>query len=299
MIAPPAFPRNGLAIREFYLKTGPFTTHVRTPFRDLLDGIAALYEPGQIVAPGDFADFHIEVTAPLLRRWIRPKVKFVMDGDEPFLPSPIDQAMPVFEWGLNWCISSYANQYIVVHAATIAKGNRAVILPGVPGAGKSTLTAGLVHRGWRLLSDELTLISPVTGLVAGLARPISLKNESIEVIRAFVPGVQISRIANDTAKGRVAMMKAPPESVAEVAEPAVPTWIVFPKYLNGMPPVLERRPKAPILYALLRNSFNYGAHGRRGFERLADMVESCACYRFTYALLEEAVEVFDHLAKTG
>jgi HprK-related kinase A len=289
----------GFKSHDLYLRTGPFTTHLRTPFTQLLDDVAELYEPSQIIPAAEFSDFHVEVTAPLLRRWLRPKVRFLMDGDEPFLPLPIDQVLPVFEWGLNWCISTYADQYIILHAAVIAKGRRAVIMPGVPGAGKSTLTAGLVHRGWRLLSDELALISPATGLVSGLARPVSLKNESIEVIRSFAPEAVISRVAEETAKGTVAMMKAPAESVARISEPAEPTWIIFPKYVNGLPPTLERRPKAPILYGLLKNAFNHGLHGRGGFERLADIVEACSCYRFTYALLDEAVEVFDHLARGG
>ena len=69
-----------------------------------------------------------------------------------------------------------------------------MLLPAPPGAGKSTLCAGLVHRGWRLLSDELALVDMETGLVRGMARPVNLKNKSIEVIRDFAPEIA-ARIA--------------------------------------------------------------------------------------------------------
>ena len=45
---------------------------------------------------------------------------------------------------------------------------------------------------------------------------------------------------------------------------------------------------------LADNAFNYSTHGRRGFERLADVVERSECYGFTYGGgLEEAVSAFE------
>ena len=44
------------------------------------------------------------------------------------------------------------------------------------------------------------------------------------------------------------------------------------------------------------NAFNYSAHGRRGFECLAQFVDRCGCYEFAYGDLEEAAAVFDDLA---
>jgi HprK-related kinase A len=106
----------------------------------------------------------------------RPQVLFRLDGVVPFRSLPLRHAVPIFEWGLNWCIVSRANNYLIIHAAAIEKGGHVAIMPGVPGSGKSTLTAGLVNRGWRLLSDEMALISLTDGSVTPLVRPISLEN---------------------------------------------------------------------------------------------------------------------------
>jgi len=285
---------------SLYLKTGPFTTHLRTRLPQLLEALALLYDGHPLASHADFADFHVEVSLPVLRRWYHPKVQFSIDGVVPFLPLPLAQVLPMFEWGLNWCISQYANQFLILHAAALEKNGCAVIMPGRPGSGKSTLTAGLVNRGWRLLSDELTLIAINDGgHVVGLARPISLKNESIEVIRSFAPSAKMSPITRDTIKGDIALLKPPAESIARVAEPARPAWIIFPKFLNGLPAVLEPKPKAAIMIELANNAFNLSLYGAAGFNALADMVDGCHCYKFTYADLNEAVEIFDRLEPRG
>jgi hypothetical protein len=47
---------------------------------------------------------------------------------------------------------------------------------------------------------------------------------------------------------------------------------------------------------LVESAFNYELHGARGFEVIARIIESCACYEFTYSNLEEAAELFGALA---
>ncbi|TXL12561.1 hypothetical protein BMR05_15020 [Methylococcaceae bacterium HT4] len=83
---------------------------------------------------------------------------------------------------MNWCISSQLNTYLIIHAAVIEKSGYAVIMPAPPGSGKSTLTASLIQEGWRLLSDELTIIDVQNACVVPFPRPVSLKNESIDII---------------------------------------------------------------------------------------------------------------------
>ncbi|UMR32056.1 HprK-related kinase A [Massilia sp. MB5] len=171
------------------LRTGAFTTCLHSAIPSLAEGIALLYADYPLLTADDFADFHLQLVRPLnARRWIKPQVKLLYDRRSIFKPLPLDQAFPMFEWGLNWCVSSRANRYLIVHAAVVEKGGRALILPAPPGSGKSTLCAALVGRGgWRLLSDELTLLRLDDGLLHPLPRPVSLKNASIEIIARYVP----------------------------------------------------------------------------------------------------------------
>ncbi|MDB5409101.1 MAG: hypothetical protein JWL84_4013 [Rhodospirillales bacterium] len=282
------------------LRLGPFTAAIRSPIASVAEGIAALYADNETLEEPGFRDFHLSVDASGgLRRWVRRQCRFDFDGASPFKPLPVAHALPILEWGLNWCIASNAHRYLIIHAAAIERGGRVAILPGEPGAGKSTLCAGLVGSGgWRLLSDELSLIDMATGRFIPLARPISLKKESIEIIRGFVPDAVLSRETHDTTKGRVALVKATADSVRRAGETAAAGWIIFPRFVPGAPPILERQSKAAAFIELATNAFNYSIHGKRGFTVVADVVETCECYRFTYCSLDDAVQVFASLALT-
>jgi HprK-related kinase A len=230
------------------------------------------------------------------RRWVRPQALFTLEGTRPFKPLPVEQALPMLEWGLNYAVSSLAHDLLILHAAVVARGDRAVVLPGEPGAGKSTLAAALACRGWRLLSDELTLIRFDDRRVLPLARPINLKNASIPLLRAWSPDAVMSPVVHDTAKGTVALLRAPEESVRREKEPAEISWIVFPRWEKGARPALQPHSKASTVLDLARNGFNYEIHGRRGFDALADIVDRADCHAFTYGSLDDAVAAFDGLA---
>jgi HprK-related kinase A len=279
------------------LQTGAFVTRLKSPIGHIADGIALLYADYPLLDHAGFADFHINLLQPGgLRRWFRPQVRFDHDGHAPFRPLPVDQALPMFEWILNWCVSSRAHRYLIIHAAVIEKNGCAVIMPAPPGSGKSTLCAALVSRGWRLLSDELALISLDDHLLVPLPRPVSLKNASIDVIARYAPGSVFSRSVTDTTKGTVAHMKPPADSIARAAEKARPAWIVFPKYVAGAPAQMAPIAPARAFMRVAENAFNYSLLGPDGFNALGQVIERTDSFDFSYGVLDEAVELFSRLA---
>jgi HprK-related kinase A len=279
------------------LQLPPFVVRLQSDAAIVARDLPAMYGGFRVLPLDSFADFHIQVLRERgLRRWLLPQARFQFDGNPAFAPLPVQQAFAMVEWGLNWCVAAHSHQFLIIHAAVVEKGGRALLLPAPPGSGKSTLCAGLVHRGWRLLSDELALVDMDSGLVRGMARPVNLKNQSINVIRRFAPQAVMTPPVADTQKGTVALMQPPGESVRRVHEPAKPTWIVLPKYAADHAGLLQGHSKARTFLLMAEQSFNYDVHGLRGFEAMSALLDRCDCMQFTYGQLEDAVRTFDELA---
>lgn len=294
-LPPDAF-RSRLRDGGVRLRTGPFVTRLSSPYRDLADAIHYVYADHEIEEEG-FADFHVAIVPPRgPRRWIRRQALFLLDGRPLFEPYPGRLTMPLFEWGLNWCVGGAAHEYLILHAAVLERGGRALLMPAKPGAGKSTLCTALAHRGWRLLSDEMALLRPEDGKVDPIPRPIGLKEESIDVIRRFLPEAKIGPLWPDTVKGTVAHLRPPAEAVARAREPALPAWIVFPTWRRGAPARFEPHGKADAFLRAADHGLNYSVLGLRGFEALATLVDRSTCLEFEYGDLADAIGAFDRLA---
>lgn len=280
------------------IRIGTYTVRVQSPLPSVAHGLHLLYADYPLEADDAFADFHVSVRPPKnLRRWIAPQVIFRFDNYVPFKPLPADQAFPLLEWGLNWCFSTQYHRHLVIHAAVMERHGRALILPAPPGSGKSTLCAALVTRGWRLLSDELTLVRLDDISIVPMCRPVSLKNESIQIIQDFEPTVTLGPPAFDTSKGTVGHMRAPSVSVLRGHETALPAWIVFPQYTAGAAAQLNAHPKASAFMKIADNTFNYSMLGLRGFETIGRLLDRCDCYEFKYSHLDDAIEVFRALSE--
>lgn len=280
------------------LKTGPFANLIRSPLPEVAQAITQLYGSYPLLQADDFIDFQVGVRRPPgLRRWWQPQVSFELDGQAPFNPLPGDQGFPLLEWGLNWCVYGMCHQYLILHAAVLERDGKALILPAPSGSGKSTLCAGLLFSGWRLMSDELALLDPHSGHWIANPRPVSLKNDSIDVISRRVPGIEFGSRVHETSKGTVAHFAAPPSAVHSAGRPALPGWIILPRWKAGSATQLEPLEKARTLMRLVENAFNYDIFGAEGFELLAQAVTHSECFSFEYGDLDEAIACISELSR--
>ena len=293
---PPRKLKQQLAEEGINLKIGPFVVNLSSTLPKVAENLSDLYG-AYTLEDSHRVDFHIALQSPsIIRRWIRPQAIFSFDGPLPFKPLPQTQSFAMFEWGLNWCVANNAHQYLVIHSAVVEKNGKAIIFPGTPGSGKSTLCAGLVSQGWRLLSDEMALLSTETGLITPIPRPISLKNESIDIVRSFAnDDIFVGTPVHDTAKGSVAHMCAPTSSVARSDEPAMPAAIIFPKYRKGANIELSPLSKGRTFIELAENSFNYHILGSTAFSVLTAMLDQCECFRLSYHNLDDAYATLGNL----
>ncbi len=279
--------RDGLCWR-----VGPFVVRLVTRLDYLARHLGTLYGQFPLVEHADVVDAHVSVGRV---GWTRRRASIYSDGGVVFRNVPMAQVVPLTEWTLNLCAFHRPCRHLLVHAAVVERDGLAAILPGDAGSGKSTLCAALVHRGWRLLSDEVAPVQTADGCILPVPRPIGLKEQSIEAIRQFAPQAVFGPIWPETAKGRLVHVLAPEASVRRMDEPARPAWVIFPSYTPGAEARLEPLGKPKALLHCATNAFNYDVLGRLGFETAAQLIDRCDCYRYSYSDLEQAVAGMDAL----
>lgn len=74
-----------------------------------------------------------------------------------------DDAVRLFLFGLVMGVVLLQRGELVLHASAVQVGNFAIAFMGHSGAGKSTLVAALLHRGYRVLADEVCVIREGVG----------------------------------------------------------------------------------------------------------------------------------------
>jgi HprK-related kinase A len=277
------------------LCVGPYIYRLQSDLPSIRQGLASLYGDFALAEAKQFNDYNVSVrhTGPVAR-W-RGRVEFFFDNSRPFSTFEQRNAYAFMEWGMNWCVSIHANEYLKLHAAVVAKQGSAVVMPGIPGAGKSTLCAALGLSGWRVLSDEHALVPPGTAQVVPLYRPVSLKNESIRIIKAFAHNAVLGPQSGDTHKGIVAHLKADLAPDSHDPAPLPVKTMVFPRYSAVEPQQLTRRSRTSSFILAAFHSFNYSLLGPVGFNAMQTLIDAADCYDLVYNDLEWAIRAMDQL----
>lgn len=278
--------------------TGPVRVCLRTNIRSLVGLLADFYGDTEFYEQPVIHHLHVRVSrVHSARGLVRPQAAFFLDDERPFEPFPLDHAFPLLEWGLNWSIAMRLHQYLMLHAGVVERDGKALILPAIPGSGKSTLSLGLALRGWRLLSDEFGLVSPDTGRVMPLPRAVPLKNRSISVIRAFASEAFMGRVYPKTRKGDVAHVRPPGDALSGQSRTAAPHWVVFPRFSDGASISLRPIHKSEAFNRIAQNCFNYRMLGAIAFRVLTDLIERCECYSLDFGDLEGAIGALDAVSR--
>ena len=278
------------------LDFGLARARIRSDVAPLAAALRDAYAEFPLEPLAEFADVAARLErAGGFRRFVRPQIRFFADGEYPFEPFPADTHLPMLEWGLNWCIARRLNQHLLLHAGVVARGDRAVILPALPGSGKSTLTAALACGGFRLLSDEFAVVRLDDGRILPSVRPVALKNDSVAALRAFPGPARIGRVFPKTRKGDVAYFAPDAASVAARRTAATPALVAFPEFTPGAAPAFEPFPRARAFAKVAVNAFNYELLGPPAFRAVGRLIGAVPCFRFKYSALGPAVAALGDL----
>jgi len=270
------------------LRIGPVAFRIGSAWRAPLDALARLYAGYPAPADG-LCDFtvRLEPERPW-RRFVRPSVAIRGDYVLPdAAPLPLAHGLLAAEMGMNLQMALGQRRWLLLHAATVEKDGRAIVMTGESGAGKSTLAALLGERGWRLMGDEFALVDLDAGTLLPFPRAVSLKNGAIGVMEAEAePGRFGPRLAG-TPKGDIRHLRPNREAIARMGERAKPALILFPRF--GEAAAVRGVGQAEVFMRLTQASTNYVALGRRGFDALTGLVRTVPALAIDYPDTETAV----------
>jgi len=276
---------------EARLGVGPVTFRIGSAWAQPVAALRQLYAGyPQDEAVADYT-VRLEPAKPWRRR-VRPAV--AIGGDYMLTdaaPLPLAHGLVAAEMAMNLQLALGERRFLLLHAASVEKDGRAIILTGESGAGKSTLSAMLGERGWRFMGDEFALLDPQAGLLHPFPRAVSLKNGAIEVMRRVVPHERFGPVVEGTPKGTIRHLRPNDAAVTRMAEPARPALILFPRFGRAQ----EVRPvgAAEAFMRLTQASTNYVAMGARGFDALTGLVTACPAVAVDYPDGDAAAALVD------
>jgi HprK-related kinase A len=276
------------------IRVGPAVFRLGSVWRAPIEALHRLYSdyPDAADMPADFT-VRLQPTRPW-RRWLRPSI--VIAGDHMLADAAsmaLAHGLLAAEMGMNLQMALGWRRHLLLHAATVEKDGRAIILTGESGSGKSTLAALLGEHGWRLMGDEFALVDPADGLLAPFPRLVSLKNAAIAAVESVVGSARLGPLMAATPKGEIRHLIPRADAVAAMDRPAIPALIVFPRF----GPAGAARPvdRAECFVRLTQASTNYVALGEAGFRTLADLVERVPAVAIDYASGAEGMAMIDAL----
>jgi hypothetical protein len=181
---------------------------------------------------------------------------------------------------------------LALHAATLLRGGRAMLLLGKTGAGKSTLSLGLHGAGFVLAGDDLADLR-YDGTVRAVPFAVTLKRGAWQLLEdrhGEVAAVETFR-RPDGKKARY----LPIDAGAAAASREV-GWIVVLDRRAGTAPVFAPISPAETFAALIKSAWSGETDlDAQGFAGFAACIDGARCVRFTYSDLDAAADALRRL----
>lgn len=276
------------------LRIGPATFRIGSAWAGPIDQLARLYAAYPQVE-GAIADFTVRLQpTSLARRWVRPSIFITGDhGLADAAPMSLSHGLLAAEMGMNLQMALGWRRHLLLHASSVEKDGRVLVMTGESGSGKSTLAALLGERGWRLMGDEFALLDLGSGAILPFPRLVSLKNRAIDVVEGAVGDARMGPMLRATAKGDIRHMVPRADAVARMTQGGKPALLLFPRF--GHDAAVRTVGQGEIFMRLTQASTNYVALGEPGFAALTRFVQSVPARAIDFASGEAAFDMVDRL----
>jgi len=280
-----------------HLRVGVVRASVRSSIRRLRREHRDLYAPFRTNEKSD-APITIDVIRKRITPWPHARYEIHVNGRMQFAPTRHEQILPYVEWAMNWEVPRVMPEYLQLHASSMEIDGQGVVFPGDSGNGKSTLTIGLLSRGWRYLCDEFAMIHHKTLELNPYPRAICLKRPSFPIARRLGIDLRHHQCYVKGVKGYVAFIN--PLSIRPCAVGVCPIrHVIFPKYVPGAEPGLTPISRAEAAFDLHRVCFNLFGCEKPSLDVIASMIRGAQCHRLVSGDIGKTCDLLQDLVACG
>jgi HprK-related kinase A len=277
-------------VASFQIGAVPVT--LAADYRGVVEQYGSLYEHHRLESHPARA-VRVTVRRQPMSLWHRRRYDVISGDRLQFEPATRAEVLPYVEWAVNWQVPHVLPEYLQLHASSVQYRGEGVIFPGGSGFGKSTLTMGLLARGWRYFSDEFALIHAESRDLHPFPRALCLKKPSLPLAEKL--GVRVHRNAYHIKGGKGLVGFVDPFSLGRdrVAAASPIRWIIFPKYEPGTVPRLTPMSRAEAALEMHRHCFNLLTCHAAGADVLASVVRGATCYRLAAGELSATCDLLE------
>jgi len=277
---------------EISIKVGPASFRIGSVWKEVIDQLEMLYTSYPKPKLTDYT-VSLEPVKPW-RRFIRTSVAINGDFMLPdAAPLPLEHGLLGVEMGVNLQMALGWRRQLILHASSVEKDGKSLIMSGESGSGKSTLSAILGYRGWRFMGDEFALIDHENGFAMPYPRLISLKNEAIKTMEKEALNAQFGPLMKNTPKGDIRHIVPPADAVRKMDQGAKPALLLFPSY--GYDAEICEMLPSEVFMRLTQASTNFVGLGETGFNTLKRLVMDVPAFTIAYQNGDEAEDMINQL----
>jgi hypothetical protein len=177
-----------------------------------------------------------------------------------------------------------------LHAGAVSDGHTCLVLAESGGSGKSTLTAALLTRGYRYLSDDVAPLERGSGHVVPVPISLNLKPGSVPVLAGLYP--ELPSLPAWRSGNRSLRFLPPPEFVQHRPDRAYPVAaLVFPRYRPHAGLKLDPLDPVSVLTRLVESDTRLDRPlNPAKVGELCAWIEATPAYALTYGDLEAAIK---------
>lgn len=188
-------------------------------------------------------------------------------------------------------LGDQVTQAYLIHAGAVGNDEGGILLPGPSGSGKSSLTLGLVERGYSYFSDDLTAIDPPSGDLHPFPKPFSIKDTSIFPKLAYSADIWYGGEKKSGKEEQVWYLAADDLTSTARSGPVPVRYIIFPTYKPKAKPDIRAIEPNEAAQRLLDNSANFHRFGPKGLRLVARLVQNAKSFDLISGKLEHSLDL--------